>query len=136
MNGTNVINGNKGSTRHIPRVASLYALGDGTSGFEGILHGGLTTALLDESLNIVYEVNTTLGKTRGVFAGTSVTASLNVRFVASMGTTEDAVCLTAWVEEIRGLYTMKAELTDAKWDRLAESEGVFFVVKSAIRSQN
>lgn len=120
------------ATRHIPRVASLYALGDGTSGFEGILHGGLTTTLLDESLNIVHEINTALGKTCGVFAGISVTASLNVRFVAPVATTEEAICVTAWVEEIRGRYTtLKAELTNGEGDRLAEAEGVFAGVESS-----
>ncbi|RYP83311.1 hypothetical protein DL770_005407 [Monosporascus sp. CRB-9-2] len=117
--------------RHIPRVASLFALGDGTSGYEGILHGGLTATLLDESISIVHEINTVLGKTGCVFAAISVTASLNIRFLAPVATTEAAVCVTAWVEEIQGRNTtMKAEITNSKGDKLAEAESVFVAVES------
>ncbi|KAI1161791.1 hypothetical protein F5B18DRAFT_653233 [Nemania serpens] len=87
---------------------------------------------VDESLNIVHERNTALDKMCGVFAGISVTASLNVRFVAPIATTEEVVCVTTWAKKIRGCYTtMKAELTNAKGERLAEAEDVFVGVDSA-----
>ncbi|KAF4505885.1 hypothetical protein G6O67_007788 [Ophiocordyceps sinensis] len=117
--------------RPIPRVASLYALGDGTSGYEGILHGGLTATLLDESISVVHELNTALGKTGCIFAAINVTASLNIRFLAPVATTEAAVCVTAWMEDIQGRNTvMKAELTNSKGDKLAVAESVFAAVES------
>lgn len=113
-------------SRYIPRVASLYALGDATSGHDGILHGGLTATLLDESFSIVHEINTALAKTNSAFEGPSVTASLNVRYLAPIATTEAAVCVTAWVEDIQGPnMTMKAEVTNSAGEKLAKADSVF-----------
>ncbi|KJZ72199.1 hypothetical protein HIM_08464 [Hirsutella minnesotensis 3608] len=119
----------KDPSRPILRVATLFALGGGTSGYEGILHGGLTATLLDESLSVVNELNTALGKTACLFAGISVTASLNVRFLAPVATTEAAVCVTTWVEGMQGLKTiLKGEMTNSKGSKLADAESVFVAV--------
>lgn len=116
--------------RHISRVASLFALGESTSGYQGVLHGGLTATLLDESLSIVHEINTALGKMGYVFAAINVTASLNISFMAPIATTESIVCVTAWIEEIQGRNTiMKAELTNSAGDKLVEAESVFIAVQ-------
>ncbi|KAF3406729.1 Narbonolide/10-deoxymethynolide synthase PikA1, modules 1 and 2 [Talaromyces pinophilus] len=115
--------------RHIPRVASLFALGEGTSGYEGVLHGGFTATLLDESISIVHEINTALGKTGKIFAAINVTASLSVKFFAPVAATEEVVCVTAWIEGIQGNNTtMKAELTDLAGNKLAKAESVFVAV--------
>ncbi|KAJ4163486.1 hypothetical protein LMH87_005210 [Akanthomyces muscarius] len=47
-------------TRPILRAATLVAFGVGTSGFEGIIHGGFISTILDESLSIVNELNSAL----------------------------------------------------------------------------
>jgi amino acid adenylation domain-containing protein len=114
------------SSRHIPRVSTLFALGGGTSGHVGILHGGLTASLLDESMSIVHELNAALGMRNSIFSASGVTASLNIRFLAPIAVTETALCVTAWVENIQGCsITMKAEITNSKGNSLAEAEAVF-----------
>ncbi|KAL7940419.1 polyketide synthase [Trichoderma barbatum] len=118
-------------SRPILRVATLFALGDGTSGYEDILHGGLTAALLDESLGVVNELNTALGKTGDPFAAVSVTASLNINYLAPIPVTEAAVCVTAWVESINGRKTMmRGEVTNSKGEKLATSKSVWVAVEA------
>ncbi|OAA72442.1 polyketide synthase [Cordyceps fumosorosea ARSEF 2679] len=46
--------------RPILRVSTLIAFGAGTSGYEGIVAGGLIATVLDESLSIVNELNSAL----------------------------------------------------------------------------
>ncbi|KAL4751939.1 hypothetical protein BDW72DRAFT_192450 [Aspergillus terricola var. indicus] len=112
--------------RPILRVTSLFALGSGTSGHRGILHGGFTATLLDESISIIHEINAALGKTGSVFSGSSVTASLSIRYLAPILITEPAVCVAAWVEDIQEYNTrMKAVLMNSRGERLAEAEAVF-----------
>jgi polyketide synthase 12 len=112
--------------RPILRVTSLFALGSGTSGHRGILHGGLTATLLDESISIVHEINNALGKTGSVFSGVSVTMSLSIRYLSPVPMTEPAVCVAAWAEDIQEHSTrMKAVLTNSTGERLAEAEAVF-----------
>ncbi|KAJ6445044.1 thioesterase superfamily protein [Purpureocillium lavendulum] len=117
-------------SRPILRVATLIALGDGTSGYEGIVHGGLTATLLDESLGVINELNTALGKEGSLFSASSVTASLSIKFLAPVATAEKAVCVTAWVESMQGRKTMmKAEVTNGKGEKLAVAESVWVAVK-------
>ena len=117
-------------SRPILRVATLFALGDGTSGYEGIVHGGLTATILDESLGVVNELNTALGKEGSLFSASSVTASLSVKFLAPVATAEKAICVTSWVEGMQGRKTiMKAEVTNGKGEKLAVAESVWVAVK-------
>ncbi|KAL6904025.1 hypothetical protein GGI43DRAFT_399474 [Trichoderma evansii] len=118
-------------SRPILRVATLFALGGGTSGYEDILHGGLTAALLDESLGVVNELNTALGKTGDPFAAVSVTASLNINYLAAIPVTEVAVCVTAWVESINCRETMmRGEVTNSKGEKLATAKSVWVAVEA------
>ena len=118
-------------SRPILRVSTLFALGHGTSGYEAIMHGGFIATLFDESLGVVNELNTALGKAGSVFAGISVTASLNIQFAAPVATAETVVCVTAWIERIHGNKTMiKAELTNSEGDKLATAESAWVAVNS------
>ncbi|ODA81382.1 hypothetical protein RJ55_04347 [Drechmeria coniospora] len=116
--------------RPINRVVSLFALGNGTAGHEGILHGGLTATLLDESISILHEINAALAKSGAAFAGANVTASLTVKFLAPIATAEPALCVAVWLEEVQGLYTtVKAELTNSRGQRLAAAESTYAAVE-------
>jgi amino acid adenylation domain-containing protein len=118
-------------SKPILRVATLFALGDGTSGYENILHGGLIAALLDESLGVVNELNTSLGKTGDPFAAVSVTSSLNINYLAPVAVTEAVVCVTAWVESINGRKTMmRGEVTNSKGEKLATAKSVWVAVEA------
>ncbi|UNI19585.1 hypothetical protein JDV02_005765 [Purpureocillium takamizusanense] len=115
--------------RPILRVATLFAFGAGTSGYEGILHGGLIATLLDESLAIVNELNSALGKIGSVFTTVSVTASLNIRFLAPVPVTEEAVCVTTWIDDVQSRNTiMKGEMTGSNGDKFATVESVWVAV--------
>ncbi|UNI16912.1 hypothetical protein JDV02_003300 [Purpureocillium takamizusanense] len=117
-------------SRPILRVASLFALGGGTSGYGGIVHGGLIATILDESLGFVNELNTALGKEGDLFSASSVTASLNVKFLAPVTTTEKAICVTSWIEAMQGRKTiLKAEVTNGKGEKLAVAESIWVAVK-------
>ncbi|OAR01528.1 hypothetical protein LLEC1_01510 [Akanthomyces lecanii] len=113
-------------TRPILRVSTLVAFGSGTSGFEGIIHGGLISTILDESLSIVNELNSALGKAGLAFTTVNVTASLNVQFLAPVPVTEEAVCVTTWVDSFEGRRTiMKGEMVDSKGNRLVTVDSVW-----------
>ncbi|KFY29656.1 hypothetical protein V494_08573 [Pseudogymnoascus sp. VKM F-4513 (FW-928)] len=113
-------------TRPILRVATLVAFGAGTSGFEGITHGGLIATVLDESLSIVNELNSALGKSGPAFSTVSVTASLNIRFLAPLLVTEDVVCVTTWIDKSEGRRTtMKGEMVDSVGNKLATVDSVW-----------
>lgn len=116
-------------TRPILRAATLVAFGAGTSGFEGIIHGGLISTILDESLSIVNELNSALGKSGSAFASVSVTASLNVQFLAPVRVTEEAVCVTTWIDKFEGRRTiMRGEMADSARNRLATVDSVWAAV--------
>lgn len=118
-------------SRPILRVVTLFALGESISGYEDILHGGLTAAFLDESLGVVNELNTALGKTGDPFAAVSVTASLSINYLAPIPVTEAAVCVTAWVESINGRKTMmRGEVTNSKGEKLATAKSVWVAVEA------
>ncbi|KAJ2979129.1 hypothetical protein NQ176_g3436 [Zarea fungicola] len=113
-------------TKPILRVASLIAFGSGTSGFEGIVHGGLIATILDESLSIVSELNSALGKSGSAFNTVHVTASLNIQYLAPLPVTEDAVCVIASMDKLDGRRAiMKGEMVDSKGNTLARVDSVW-----------
>ncbi|KJZ72673.1 hypothetical protein HIM_07865 [Hirsutella minnesotensis 3608] len=123
--------------RAIHRVATLFALGGGSSGFEGIVHGGLIATLLDESLGAINELNAALGKTCGNSPTTiSVTESLSIRYLVPLATTEEAVCVTAWIEAMQGgKATINAELTNLHGTKLAVVESTWATIATpAVRA--
>lgn len=120
------------TARPVARVSALFALGEGLCGYEALLHGGMTTTMVDETLGVVNELNTALGKTGGLYAASSVTASLNMRFLRPIPA-EGEVCVTAWVEGVEGRKTlMKAEVTGPGGEKMAVAESVWVAVKPKI----
>lgn len=116
-------------SRHIERVATLYALGSGIAGHVGVLHGGLIATCLDESLSIALELNAELGKTNRVFAGDNATASLNVEYLAPVPVTEHAICVMVDIKAIEGpRTTLCAALLDSEGRRLAQATSEFVVL--------
>ncbi|TWU71037.1 hypothetical protein ED733_001534 [Metarhizium rileyi] len=67
--------------RPIKRVDTLFAVGEGLTGYHGIIHGGMTMTMVDESMGTVNEINTVLGKDGLVHKLSSVTASLEINFL-------------------------------------------------------
>ncbi|UNI16131.1 putative PKS/NRPS-like protein biosynthetic cluster [Purpureocillium takamizusanense] len=120
------------ASRPIQRVVTLFALGDGTSGFPGMVHGGLIATLLDESLGAVNELNAALGKRQqggGTSTNINVTASLSIEYLAPLTTMEEVVCVTAWLAGVRGQKTIvKAEVSDSRGGILAAAESTWATV--------
>ncbi|KAJ6437498.1 thioesterase superfamily protein [Purpureocillium lavendulum] len=117
-------------SRPILRVATLFALGDGTSGHGGIMHGGLVATILDESLGAINELNTALGKKGGVFSSSHVTGSLSIKFLAPVATSENAICVTSWMERVQGRKSViKAEIINAVGEKLAMAESIWIAVE-------
>ncbi|KAF4126943.1 Thioesterase superfamily [Geosmithia morbida] len=67
--------------RPIRSVSTLYHVGHGLTGGPGVLHGGMMTAMVDEAMGALTEVNSALGKTAEAFNGFSVTGALEVKFL-------------------------------------------------------
>ncbi|PHH90384.1 hypothetical protein CDD83_3834 [Cordyceps sp. RAO-2017] len=115
--------------RPIGRVSTLYALGDGLSGYRGILHGGVVATLMDETLGIVHELNAVLGKAGAAPAGaTNVTARLAVSFRRPVPV-PGHVRVTAWVCAVDGRKTrMACEVAGPDGTVMAEAESVWVMV--------
>ncbi|KYK59064.1 thioesterase family protein [Drechmeria coniospora] len=119
-------------SRPITCISSLWALDEGLSGYEGILHGGMTTTMVDETLGVIHEINTALGKSGSLFAASSVTASLSIKFLRPIPV-EGAVCVTASVEAMEGRKTrLKAEVVGATGETLAVAESVWIAVRAKV----
>lgn len=85
----------------VRRVSTLYQLGDKITGGPAVLHGGMTMAMVDETMGSITEVNTALGKSGAAFNGFSVTGTLDIRFQRPIYT-PCTVIATATLEEIKG----------------------------------
>lgn len=117
-------------SRPIDRVTTLFGMGHRTSGHKGIVHGGLIATMLDESLGIVSQLNVALGKSGYSPTALYVTASLNIRYLAPLTTTETVVCVTAMIENMQGRNTaLRAELTNSKGEIVAAAESLWVAVE-------
>ncbi|KJZ72290.1 hypothetical protein HIM_08331 [Hirsutella minnesotensis 3608] len=116
--------------RPIARVSALFALGDGLSGYEGVLHGGMAATLMDETFGAINELNTALSKAGPLYSASSVTASLDISFRRPIPD-QGNICITAWVESITGRKTvMSCELTGADGKVLTSAKSTWIALKS------
>ncbi|EQK97646.1 thioesterase family protein [Ophiocordyceps sinensis CO18] len=118
--------------RPIARVAALFSIGEGLCGYEGVLHGGMAATMMDETLGSINELNKALAKADTLYDASSVTAALNITFRRPIPV-QGEVCVTAWVEGIRGRKTnMKCELTGPDGEVLALATSIWVALKSKI----
>ncbi|KAK2612727.1 hypothetical protein QQS21_001178 [Conoideocrella luteorostrata] len=116
--------------RPIGRVDTLFALGDGLSGYHNIVHGGMTMTMADESMGMVNEINTALGKDGLVHKLSSVTAGLDIKFLQPVSI-PGVVCVTAWTESIVGRKTrVKCEVKDSRGEVLAKCTSTWIALKA------
>lgn len=105
--------------RPILTTRTLIAVGDGVSGYPDVVHGGVTAALMDESMGALFELNQTLGKDVPAFKASNVTAGLDVSFLRPVST-NSVVCVQANVVEMSGRKTrIECEMTDGEGEVLA-----------------
>ncbi|MGA1862684.1 hotdog fold domain-containing protein [Deferribacter thermophilus] len=99
-------------------VCSDILIPDGYNGFKGIVHGGIASALLDE----------TLGWCAYVFSSAKnlcFTRMLQIKFKKSLHIKENYRIITEFVEEKRGLYTVKGYILDKNNIKYIEADGHF-----------
>ncbi|KID97091.1 thioesterase family protein, partial [Metarhizium majus ARSEF 297] len=115
--------------RPITRVDTLFAVGEGLSGYHNIIHGGMTMTMVDESMGTVNEINTALGKDGLVHKLSSVTASLDIRFLQPVPV-PGVVWVTSWTENIQGRKTrMRCEVKDGQGAVLAKAASTWVALK-------
>lgn len=119
-------------SRPITKVQTLWAVGAGLSGWVGILHGGMTMTMLDESMGVINEINLALGKTASVFHSTSVTGSLDIKFLAGIPI-NSCVCFTAEIDKWEGRKTrVKCLVTGENEQKLAQGSSTWVTLKPKI----
>ncbi|RYP64402.1 hypothetical protein DL769_006683 [Monosporascus sp. CRB-8-3] len=107
----------------------LVALGEGVTGFPGVLHGGAVSAIFDEALGMLVDLN----KERGVRAlkGTYMTAYLNTSFLRPVPAAPGAVLVVA---RLAGLESHKmlieGTMRDENGTVLAKAEALFVKVRT------
>ncbi|KAH0526757.1 hypothetical protein TsFJ059_010042 [Trichoderma semiorbis] len=115
--------------RPIMHVSSLFALGQGLSGYEGVLHGGMMMTMVDEAMGVLHEINMALGKTGEVFGTASVTAGLDIKFLKP-GPINQTVLVNAWVDGVEGRKTrIKCEVRDGNGVELARCSSTWVSVR-------
>ncbi|KAH0491030.1 hypothetical protein TgHK011_002476 [Trichoderma gracile] len=116
--------------RPIMHVSSLFALGEGLSGYEGVLHGGMIMTMVDEAMGVLHEINLALGKTGEIFGAASVTAGLEIKFLKP-GPINQTVLANAWVDSVEGRKTrIKCELRDGNGIELAQCSSTWVSVRA------
>lgn len=88
-------------------------------GYNGIMHGGLISTLLDEAMAKVLSLN-------NIFA---LTAKMNIRFKKPVSIENKLIITAEIVKNKTGLYFTEAELRDINGELFAESEAKFMKVK-------
>lgn len=83
---------------HSCEVVAVYLMGHGVCGHAGIVHGGMTSALIDETCGYLLY----LARSQGVLNFKAVlTASLEVGFKQPL-TPDQPVVITAYISEVQG----------------------------------
>jgi acyl-coenzyme A thioesterase PaaI-like protein len=115
--------------RPIMHVSSLFAVGEGLCGYEGVLHGGMIMTMVDESMGVLHDINMALGKVGTSFGGASVTAGLEIKFLKP-GPINETVLVNAWVDSVEGRRTnIKCEMRDGRGVELARCSSTWVSVK-------
>ncbi|BAI80699.1 conserved hypothetical protein [Deferribacter desulfuricans SSM1] len=100
------------------KVCSDISIPDGYNGFKNIVHGGIATALLDE----------TMGWCAYVFSSAKnlcFTRTLQVKFKKSLQIMNKYKVITELIDEKRGLYKVKGQIVDNNNVKYLEAEGLF-----------
>lgn len=101
----------------IPEIISLLTLGSGLNGGAHVLHGGIITTIIDDTMGMLLVLNG---------AGGSVTAELKMRFLKRVSTPATVVAGARCVKrEDRRKFWMEGWLKDGEGTVLAKGDGVW-----------
>jgi acyl-coenzyme A thioesterase PaaI-like protein len=114
----------------VTKIHTLYSLGEKLTGISGILHGGVTMSLVDEAMSQIIELNSALGKEGPTYTNTSVTATLECKFLKGIPA-EGNVLATAWLEGTeRRKSFVRCEVVNEEGERLASVKSVWVSLMS------
>jgi acyl-coenzyme A thioesterase PaaI-like protein len=118
------------STLHDPqtpitKISTLYSLGERLTGISGVLHGGVTMSLVDEAMSQIIELNSALRKEGPTWTNTSVTGTLECKFLKAIPV-GGVVLATAWLEGTeRRKSRVMCELVDEDGEKLATVKSIW-----------
>ncbi|KAL7924454.1 HotDog domain-containing protein [Trichoderma austrokoningii] len=116
-------------SRPIMHVSTLFALGEGLCGYEGVLHGGMIMTMADESMGVLHDINNALGKVGSTFGSANVTANLEISFLKP-GPINETVLVNAWVDSVEGRRTrIKCEIRDGRGIEIAKCSSTWVSVR-------
>lgn len=117
------------SSHRIEKVLTFLHLSQGMNGYPRVLHGGLVSALLDESMALLLSVNKR--SAHSDVRRDAVTKELTVSFERKVSTPATVV-VGSWFEEVRGgARVVRAEMRDAEGEVLARGRGLWVVPREA-----
>lgn len=112
------------------KVQTLYAPEDGLGGVGSMMHGGMIMALLNESSNVLLEINTVTNKQGTMFEVGSVTGEMQIKFLRPV-LTGQTVLATASIDAVEGRkMRIKCDIRDEDGIILARTSSIWFVVKA------
>lgn len=114
----------------IREISVLCQLGEGLGGIPGALHGGVTMSLVDEGMGQLIELNSALGKKGETYVASSVTATLETKFL-NLIPAESVVMITAYLEGTERRKTrVRCEVTNEDGEVLAEAKSIWVSMKA------
>ncbi|KAH7198216.1 HotDog domain-containing protein [Fusarium flagelliforme] len=122
----------KDPSHNITEIVVLVSVGDGLSGYPGVVHGGMVAALFDESMGTIFDLNRALGKDARAFKTPSVTGGIDVKFLKPVPT-NSVLYITAVAEEIDGRKTkVRSEMKDEQGEVLASCSSKWVALKPSL----
>ncbi|QPH18002.1 hypothetical protein C2857_002953 [Epichloe festucae Fl1] len=111
--------------RPIQTVDTLFDLGDGLTGYRGILHGGMISTMVDEAMCMVNDINQVLGKDSLVYKLHNVTVGLEIKFLKPVPV-PGVIRVTSWTEGIEGRKTrLRCEVKDGEGNVFAKASSMW-----------
>lgn len=111
----------------ITETRNLFSLGSGLTGYEGLLHGGITTLMIDEAMGMILQLNAYARN--GEITSLFVTAYLKTTFLRPIPT-PSIISISAKLRERKGrkMY-IDATVEDEAGEVLATAEALWLLLK-------
>ena len=103
------------------KVRAEFSPKDVHQGYDGIMHGGLITTLLDEAMAKVLSLNEI----------PALTARMSIRFKHPVPIETDLIVIAEIIKNKTGLYFTEAEVRNKEGKLFAQAEAKFMKVKEA-----
>lgn len=122
----------KEANRNITEIVTLVEAGDGVSGFPGLMHGGISASLLDESMGNILDLNGALRKEARAFTTPNVTGGLDIKYLKPVPTNA-VLYIRAIVEEMDGRKTkIRGEIKNENGEVLVKCESKWIALKASL----